>query len=102
MINFANEIEDMANEIEKIRVELQDIELMSLADRIVQVIEEGKQALAISINEIIKTTYWKIGQYIVEFEQQGNVKAKYKDHGTEGSWDGSLNTFGTTKQWTGA
>jgi hypothetical protein len=29
------------------------------------------------INEIIKTTYWKIGQYIVEFEQQGNVKAKY-------------------------
>jgi hypothetical protein len=48
-----------------------------LSDQIVQVIEEGKQALAISINEIIKTTYWKIGQYIVEFEQQGNVKAKY-------------------------
>ena len=67
----------MTKEIEKIRSELQDPELMSLADRIVQVIEEGKQALAISINEIIKTTYWKIGQYIVEFEQQGNVKAKY-------------------------
>jgi len=67
----------MTKEIEKIRVELQDPELMSLADRIVQVIEEGKQTLAISINEIIKTTYWKIGQYIVEFEQQGNVKAKY-------------------------
>ena len=67
----------MTNEIEKIRVELQDPELMSLADRIVQVIEDGKQALAISINEIIKTTYWKIGQYIVEFEQQGNMKAKY-------------------------
>ena len=59
----------MTKEIEKIRSELQDPELMSLADRIVQVIEEGKQALAISINEIIKTTYWKIGQYIVEFEQ---------------------------------
>lgn len=67
----------MANELEKIRVELQDPELMSLADKIVQVIEEGKQALAVSINEIIKTTYWKIGQYIVEYEQQGNVKAKY-------------------------
>ena len=67
----------MTKEIEKIRVELQDPELISLADRIVHVIEEGKQALAISINEIIKTTYWKIGQYIVEFEQQGNVKAKY-------------------------
>lgn len=67
----------MANELEKIRVELQYPELMSLADKIVQVIEEGKQALAVSINEIIKTTYWKIGQYIVEYEQQGNVKAKY-------------------------
>lgn len=75
--NFANNIEDMANELEKIRVELQYPELMSLADKIVQVIEEGKQALAVSINEIIKTTYWKIGQYIVEYEQQGNVKAKY-------------------------
>ena len=68
---------DMANEIEKIKVEMSDPELLSLADKIVQVIEEGKLALAISINEIIKTTYWKIGQYIVEFEQQGNVKAKY-------------------------
>ena len=67
----------MANDIEKIRAELQDPELMSLADKIVQLIEEGKRELAISINEIVKTTYWKIGQYIVEFEQQGNAKAKY-------------------------
>ena len=67
----------MANEIETIKVELPDAELVALADRIVRVIEEGKQALAISINETIKTTYWKIGQYIVEFEQQGNVRAKY-------------------------
>ncbi len=67
----------MANEIEKLKVELLDPELVALADKIVQVIEEGKQALAISINEIIKTTYWRIGQYIVEFEQQGNAKAKY-------------------------
>ena len=55
----------MSQEIEKIMIELQDPELTLLADKIVQVIEEGKQALAISINEIIKTTYWKIGQYIV-------------------------------------
>ena len=59
------------------KVELLDPELVALADKIVQVIEEGKQSLAISINEIIKTTYWRIGQYIVEFEQQGNAKAKY-------------------------
>ena len=67
----------MANEIEKLKVELLDPELVALADKIVQVIEDGKQALAVSINEIIKATYWRIGQYIVEFEQQGNAKAKY-------------------------
>ena len=67
----------MANEIEKLKVELLDPELVALADKIVLVIEDGKQALAVSINEIIKTTYWRIGQYIVEFEQQGNAKAKY-------------------------
>ena len=67
----------MVNEIEKLKVELLDPELVALADKIVQVIEEGKQALAVSINEIIKATYWRIGQYIVEFEQQGSAKAKY-------------------------
>ena len=67
----------MANDIEKINIKLPDTELIALADRIVQVIEEGRQTLAISINETIKNTYWKIGRYIVEFEQQGNAKAKY-------------------------
>lgn len=67
----------MANEIVKNKVELPDSDLMSLADKIVQVIEEGKQALAISINETIKVTYWNIGRHIVEFEQQGNARAKY-------------------------
>lgn len=66
---------DKKNEI--IGVELLDPELESLANKIAQVIEEGKQALAININQIVKTTYWKIGQHIVEFEQQGNVRAKY-------------------------
>ncbi len=54
-----------------------DADLSALADKIVQVVEEGKQALAISINETIKTTYWNIGRYIVEFEQEGNARAKY-------------------------
>ena len=64
-------------EILKTKVELPDADLMMLADRIVQVIEEGKMVLALSINVIIKSTYWKIGRYIVEFEQQGNARAKY-------------------------
>ena len=54
-----------------------DKELLLLADKIVEVIEEGKQTLAISINDTIKKTYWKVGQYIVEFEQNGNARAKY-------------------------
>ena len=33
--------------------------------------------MALSINETIKSTYWKIGQHIVEFEQKGNARAKY-------------------------
>ena len=67
----------MANEIVKKEVALPDSELLTLADRIVRVIEESRLALAISINESMKTTYWRIGQHIVEFEQQGNARAKY-------------------------
>lgn len=67
----------MANEIVKKEVALPDSELLTLADRIVRVIEESRLALAISINETMKRTYWRIGQHIVEFEQQGNVRAKY-------------------------
>lgn len=58
-------------------VMLPDTELLLLADKIVEVIEDGKQTIAISINDTIKKTYWRIGQYIVEFEQNGNARAKY-------------------------
>ena len=69
----------MNTELSKIHtsVTLPDAELLSLADKIVAVIEEGKHALAISISETIKTTYWQIGRHIVEFEQEGNRRAKY-------------------------
>ena len=54
-----------------------DADLMQLADKIIAVIEEGKRQLAININRTIKTTYWNVGRHIVEFEQQGNARAKY-------------------------
>ena len=54
-----------------------DADLMQLADKIVAAIEEGKRQLAININRTIKTTYWNVGRHIVEFEQQGNARAKY-------------------------
>lgn len=69
----------MNTELSKINTSaaLPDAELLSLADKIVEVIEEGKHTLAISISETIKKTYWEIGHNIVEFEQGGNARAKY-------------------------
>ena len=58
-------------------IQVPDTELMQLAEKIVSIIEKGKQQLAISINNTVKSTYWNVGRYIVEFEQQGNAKAKY-------------------------
>ena len=64
-------------EKEKYPISVPDAELMQLADKIVAVVEEGKQRLAISINQTVKSTYWNVGRHIVEFEQQGHARAKY-------------------------
>ncbi len=37
----------------------------------------GRQKAAITVNSILVETYWRIGEYIVEFEQKGNEKADY-------------------------
>lgn len=37
----------------------------------------GREKAAHSINTILVQTYWDIGRYIVEFEQNGNEKAEY-------------------------
>ncbi len=49
----------------------------SLAERIAGLVEEAKSALSSSINSAITKTYWVIGKYIVEFEQNGKAKAEY-------------------------
>ena len=69
----------MGNILEKkdASVALPDNDLLKLADQIVSEIETGKQQLVVNINQIVKATYWNIGRHIVEFEQQGNAKAKY-------------------------
>ena len=36
----------------------------------------GREKAVVAVNTNMIETYWKIGQYIVEFEQEG-VKAKY-------------------------
>ena len=40
-------------------------------------LEDGRNRAFSAVNNAMVVTYWKIGQYIVEFEQNGNVKADY-------------------------
>lgn len=54
-----------------------DSELNNLADNIAYFVNEAKKRLTQTVNVTLVATYWNIGKYIVEFEQQGNAKAKY-------------------------
>ena len=47
---------------------ISDIELL---------VNASKNELVTSINKVMTVTYWSIGKYIVEFEQEGNAKAEY-------------------------
>lgn len=54
-----------------------DSELNELADSIANLVNTAKSQLTQTINTTLVATYWNIGKYIVEFEQQGNRKAQY-------------------------
>jgi len=56
---------------------LPDEDLLQLADNIVKLIDERRNRVAKEINNALVNTYWNIGKYIVEYEQDGNSKAKY-------------------------
>ena len=68
----------MKNEVMKNKTNLQnDKKVDELADSIVQIVTEARASASKYINTALVMTYWKIGQYIVEFEQGGNSKSKY-------------------------
>lgn len=48
-----------------------------LIDHIGVLLHEGRQKAAQSVNTILVHTYWEIGRYIIEFEQNGNERAEY-------------------------
>ena len=50
-----------------------------LIQQISSAVDEAKKQVAATVNQTIVATYWNIGKYIIEFEQQGNNKAKYGD-----------------------
>lgn len=54
-----------------------DSALNQLADNIASLVNETKSRISQTVNVTLVATYWNIGKYIVEFEQEGNAKAKY-------------------------
>ena len=49
----------------------------SLVERIVSLVSEAKGKLMQQIDDTLVTTNWHIGEYIVEFEQNGQARASY-------------------------
>ena len=56
-----------------------DSEYVKLVSLISNLWEKAKAKAAIAVNTELLNTNWQTGQYIVEFEQGGNAKAKYGD-----------------------
>jgi len=48
-----------------------------LIERISRRYVEGQVQAVRSVNKAINETYWEIGQYVVEYEQEGKRKAEY-------------------------
>lgn len=51
----------------------------NLVNRIVSLVSESKEKILRQIDDTLVMTNWHIGQYIVEFEQDGNARATYGD-----------------------
>ena len=48
-----------------------------LVSHISEIYIKGQEKATIAVNTHLVDTYWKIGQYIVEFEQKGKERAEY-------------------------
>jgi predicted nuclease of restriction endonuclease-like (RecB) superfamily len=48
-----------------------------LIDQIGDLLHKGREKAGMAVNTILVQTYWKIGRFIVEFEQHGKDKAEY-------------------------
>lgn len=56
---------------------IQTPEYGQLIDNIGSLLQTARTQVATTINNILVKTYWKIGRYIVEYEQNGNERAEY-------------------------
>lgn len=48
-----------------------------LISQIERLVEAGRNKAVIAVNQVMVATYWAVGRYIVEYEQEGNEKAEY-------------------------
>lgn len=54
-------------------------EYSQLVTSIGKLMESARSHVATVVNTVLVETYWHVGKYIVEFEQDGNNRAKYGD-----------------------
>lgn len=58
-------------------VELQSSEYQTLLENIRDLVEAARGKVVAHVNTIMTETYWRIGEYIVNFEQSGKLRAEY-------------------------
>jgi len=58
-------------------IKLKNAGYRQLISQISETFVQGQQKAVLVVNACLVETYWKIGQYIVEYEQGGNVRAEY-------------------------
>ena len=71
----------MANDLKTSNgfLQTEDSEYVRLVTQISDLWENAKNKAALAVNTELLDANWQTGQYIVEFEQGGNAKAKYGD-----------------------
>ena len=61
----------------KIEIQNNDEQYNLLIKQISTLITDAKRRVASTINDTLVETYWNVGKYIIEFEQNGSTRAKY-------------------------
>jgi predicted nuclease of restriction endonuclease-like (RecB) superfamily len=58
-------------------MEIENNNYQQLILHISEIFVHGQQKAVLAVNSYLVETYWKIGEYIVEYEQEGRGKAEY-------------------------
>lgn len=58
-------------------IESESADYATLVKLIGELLESARAKVAVAVNNTMVQTYWQIGKYIVEYEQNGNERAEY-------------------------